>query len=68
MTLFTFVEPKDSFGAKNAVWQLIIEEVLKFTKGEVKFEINTPLFRGFVRELKALEDRESLERKRNPAA
>ena len=34
MTLFTFVEPKDAFGAKHAVWQLIVEEVLKFAKGE----------------------------------
>ena len=34
MALFAFAEPKDAFGTKNAVWQLIVKEVLKFAKGE----------------------------------
>ena len=34
MALFAFAEPKDAFRTKNAVWQLIVEEVLKFAKGE----------------------------------
>ena len=34
MALFAFGEPKDAFRTKNAVWQLIVQEILKFAKGE----------------------------------
>ena len=34
MALFTFVKPKDALGAKDALGQLIVEEVLKFTERE----------------------------------
>ena len=34
MALFAFVKPKDALGTKNALGQLIVEEVLKFAEGE----------------------------------
>ena len=34
VALFAFVKPKDAFGAKNALGQLIVEEVLKFAERE----------------------------------
>ena len=34
MALFAFVEPQDAFGTKNALGQLVVEEVLKFAQGE----------------------------------
>ena len=34
MALFAFVKPKEAFGAKNALGQLIVEEVLKFAERE----------------------------------
>ena len=34
MALFAFIKPKDAFGTKNALRQLIVEEVLKFAERE----------------------------------
>ena len=34
MALFAFFKPKDAFGTKNALRQLIVEEVLKFAERE----------------------------------
>ena len=34
MALFAFDKPKDALGTKNALGQLIVEEVLKFAKRE----------------------------------